>query len=142
MLHNDQSQYVFAQSKHPIMAVIHLYSLTDQPDQVTALLNSNAIRGSRRENFVACCWEYCFVKNSCEFADFIGDKTLNACEELVSFDVVSLFTKIPVDLAVKVAEERLREDASLGQRTSLLFQYDKICSVTCLKFVPSLIHID
>ena len=47
------------------------------------------------------------------------DKTLNACEELVSFDVVSLFTKIPVDLAVKVAEERLREDASLGQRTSL-----------------------
>ena len=27
--------------------------------------------------------------------------------------------KIPVDLAVKVAEERLREDASLGQRTSL-----------------------
>ena len=57
------------------------------------------------------------VKNSCEFADFIKDKTLNACEELVSFDVVSLFTKIPVDLAVKVAEERLREDASLGQRT-------------------------
>ena len=59
------------------------------------------------------------VKNVCEFADFIRDNTLNACEELVSFDVVSLFTKIPVDLAVKVAEERLREDASLGQRTSL-----------------------
>ena len=59
------------------------------------------------------------VKNSCEFANFTRDKTLNACEELVSFDVVSLFTKIPVDLAVKVAEERLREDASLGQRTSL-----------------------
>ena len=59
------------------------------------------------------------VKNSCKFTDFIRDKTLNACEELASFDVVSLFTKIPVDLAVKVAEERLREDASLGQRTSL-----------------------
>ena len=59
------------------------------------------------------------VKNSCEFADFIRDKTLNACKKLVSFDVVSLFTKIPVDLAVKVAGERLREDASLGQRTSL-----------------------
>ena len=42
-----------------------------------------------------------------------------AYEELVSFDVVSLFTKIPVNLAVKVAGERLREDASLGQRTSL-----------------------
>ena len=59
------------------------------------------------------------VKNSCEFTDFIRDKTLDACEELVSFDVISLFTKIPVDLAVKVAEERLRADASLGQRTSL-----------------------
>ena len=58
------------------------------------------------------------VKNSCEFADFKRDKTLNACEELVSFDVVSLFTKIPFDLAVKVAEERFREDASL-QRTSM-----------------------
>ena len=34
------------------------------------------------------------VKNSCEFGDFIKDKTLNACEDLVSFDVVSLFTKI------------------------------------------------
>ena len=58
---------------------------------------------------------------------FIRDKTLNACEELVSFDVVPLFTKIPVDLAVKVTEERLREDAppnfrrkiSFGLRTSL-----------------------
>ena len=59
------------------------------------------------------------VKNSCEFADFKREKTLNACKDLVSFDVVSLFTKTPVDLAVKVAEERLREDASLGQRTSL-----------------------
>ena len=52
------------------------------------------------------------VKNSCEFADFTRDKTLYACEEFVSFDVVSLLTKIPVDLSVKVAEERLREDAS------------------------------
>ena len=73
------------------------------------------------ENIVACCWGYLLhsVKNSCEFADFFRHKTLNACEELLSFDVVSLFTKIPPDLDVKVAEERLREDASLGQRTSL-----------------------
>ena len=59
------------------------------------------------------------VKNSREFADFKRDKTLNACKDLVPFDVVSLFTKIPVDLAVKVAEEKLGEDASLGRRTSL-----------------------
>ena len=38
---------------------------------------------------------------------------------LVSFDVVSLFTKIPVDLAIKVSTNRLRYDDSLWQRTSL-----------------------
>ena len=59
------------------------------------------------------------VKNSAHFAEFIRGETLDAHKMLVSFDVVSLFTKIAVDLAIKVAKERLRNDASLGQRTSL-----------------------
>ena len=46
-------------------------------------------------------------------------KTLNADEVLVSFDVISLFTKIPVDLAIKVARKRLRQDVTLSQRTSM-----------------------
>ena len=52
------------------------------------------------------------VENSYKFADFIRSKTLDAEHKLVSFDVISLFTKIPVDLAIKVAEKRLREDIS------------------------------
>ena len=38
---------------------------------------------------------------------------------MVSFDVVSVFTKIPVDLAIEVVIKRLREDVSLERRTSL-----------------------
>ncbi len=59
------------------------------------------------------------VKNSYHFAEFIRGKTLNAGEVLVSFDVISLFTKIPVDLAIKVARKRLRQDVTLSQRTSM-----------------------
>ena len=36
------------------------------------------------------------VKNSCHFAEFVRGKTLKADQVLVSFDVVSLFTNIPV----------------------------------------------
>ena len=52
-------------------------------------------------------------QNSCEFADFMKDKTLNTWEELVSFDVISLFTKIPVDLTVKDAVERRRDSEKM-----------------------------
>ena len=38
---------------------------------------------------------------------------------LVSFDVVALFTKIPVNLAAKVAQERLTADQSLVDHTAL-----------------------
>ena len=59
------------------------------------------------------------VKNSQNFAEFIRGQTLDADQMLVSFDVVSLFTKIPVDLAIKVATNGLRYDDSFWQRTSL-----------------------
>ena len=59
------------------------------------------------------------VKNSCHFAEFLRGKTLKGDQVLVSFDVVSLFTNIPVDLAIKVATKRLRQDVILLRRTSL-----------------------
>ena len=55
------------------------------------------------------------VKNSQHFAEFIRGQTLDADQMLVSFDVVSLFTKIPVDLAIKVVTNRLRYDDSCGK---------------------------
>ena len=48
------------------------------------------------------------VKNSQHFAKFIRGQTLDTDQMLVS-----LFTKIPVDLAIKVATNRLRYDDSL-----------------------------
>ena len=80
------------------------------------------------------------VKNSQHVAEFIRGETLDADQMLVSFDVVSLFTKIPVDLAIKVATNRLRyDDSNLWQRTSLpleditdllivfLFEHNSVC---------------
>jgi hypothetical protein len=66
------------------------------------------------------------VKNSCHFAEFVRNKTLKADQMLVSFDVVSLFTNIPVDQAIKVATKSLRQDATLLQRTSLPVELDII----------------
>ena len=58
------------------------------------------------------------VKNSHHFAEFIRSKTLYTDEALVLLDVVLWFTIIPVDLAIEVAEQTLRQNASLSKRTS------------------------
>ena len=54
-------------------------------------------------------------------------------EVLVSFDVVSLFTNIPIGEALQVIQERLWVDESLGDRTAL--SADRVVELleVCLK---------
>ena len=51
----------------------------------------------------------------------------------VSFDVVSLFTKVPIEEALEVVKERLNEDKTLFNRTPLVIE--DICALTepCLR---------
>ena len=58
------------------------------------------------------------VRNSRDFVSFISSQKLNG-EVLISFDVVSLFTNIPTDLAIQIAHRHLEADDTLEDRTNL-----------------------
>lgn len=59
------------------------------------------------------------VRNSLEFVCFVRDQHLFVGEILISYHVVSLFTNVPVDLACRVARDRLLSDPTLEDRMSL-----------------------
>ena len=77
------------------------------------------------------------MRNSAQFATFIAGQVLPSGMVLVLYDVISLFTNVPVDLAVKVANERLSTDTSLAERTALSADQVKVgghgrCGEECI----------
>ena len=59
------------------------------------------------------------VANSLQFSKELSDIKIDDNEVLVSFDVVSLFTAIPVDKACEYIKKKLEQDATLSSRTNL-----------------------
>ena len=59
------------------------------------------------------------VRNSREFVECIKNYSVEENECLVSFDVVSLFTSVPVDKALALVLELLASDDSLPSRARL-----------------------
>ena len=70
------------------------------------------------------------VRNSAHFVWFISSESLERDEVLISFDVVSLFTRIPT---VDVAHRRLEDDDTLPDRTNLTVQSIVLLLDFCLK---------
>ncbi len=52
---------------------------------------------------------------------------------MLSFDVVSLFTKVPIDQAINILRSRLQEDNKLDERT--IFSPNDLCDLVelCVK---------
>ena len=59
------------------------------------------------------------VRNSANFVQRIRQTPLAETDIVISFDVVSLFTNVPVDEALLVIAEGLQQDTTLEERTSI-----------------------
>ena len=73
------------------------------------------------------------VENSREFVREIAGTEIAEDEVMVSFDVISLFTAIPIQKACDYIKEKLEQNSTLSQRTHL--EIDDIVSL--LNFVFS-----
>ena len=60
-----------------------------------------------------------FVKNSQHFVEMIREMRVEENEVLVSFNVKSLFTNVPVDKALEVIQAKLLDDETLVERTGI-----------------------
>ena len=73
-----------------------------------------------------------YIRTAGDFVEFICSQELTN-EVMVSFDVVSLFTSVPMELAIQVTEHYLRNDPELEIRTPLTVEEIISLVKLCLK---------
>ena len=115
--------------KMPVRVCVgFLYTLVARdPSSICCTLTSNSPDFSNSLiNFIEVdiVLKYCIntqytVKNSSEFAELISFTKLGKSESQVSFDVVSLFTSVPLKTVKIIVANRVGDDCTLGERTIL-----------------------
>ena len=68
------------------------------------------------------------MKNSSAFMECIQDTTLVENDKMVSFDVVSMITRVPLSEAIEVISHQLLQDETLDERSGL--PPSEICHLT------------
>ena len=74
-----------------------------------------------------------FVRNSRQFVESIAKERLSSDELLVSFDVSSLFTNVPIQEAVDVICRQLQDNEHLCERTALQPNSIPVLMSLCLR---------
>ena len=73
------------------------------------------------------------MKNSEDFIDQIKDNHTNKTHTLVSFDIVSLFTNVPIDESLTIVRNKLESDETLSERSPLSVKAIMELLEICLK---------
>ena len=70
------------------------------------------------------------IKNGLDICDKLTTININSETRLVSFDVVSLFTKVPIDDLLNFLNEHLKQ-CNLGHPTHVIINLVKLCILDC-----------
>lgn len=81
-----------------------------------------------------------FVKNSRHFSEVVSSESITDNEVMVSFDVQSLFTNVPVGHTLQIIQERLLRDETLEDRTTLTADQVILLLSICLKTTYFVYH--
>ena len=73
------------------------------------------------------------VRDSEKCVNIVQGMRMEEDEELVSFDVVSLYTNLPIDRAIDAVSSRLQQDDTLTERTALSMRQVSELLALCLK---------